>query len=1348
MGSFENIVGAPFEDWVIDQFKLRSKFNGVELRDSSNISSVANNGCWIRITSNVLQNKDNSNSKLANKWILQGGTLSQDGLKYGIKDNALYSHGNLGFRPMPGIESAKVESAGVAGSLRVATIRIKAWDLDQLDKIDTLYLRLGWSVFIEWGHSVYYDNNGIKQNGFPLENYDKIKTEDELLKQIYLKKQASNGNYDAMFGIISNYEWVQNETLGYDILLKVVGKGQVIDSLTITKPFDGKGSIINEKQINPSNSVITTLQQKPDTLAIKNTSPCTLTMEGVVYTPQTFIDLNLSWFNPNSTEKNASGPVKLGSKSFNIVVASGDDPTHDNIIKYDSNINGIDLLRANEKFVQAINNAFLIKKREEKLGILSGFVEKPDEQKIQEINNILSFFGVNKISALKEFVTPYELSSLSYFFQDILSPSPISIPGDILFKFLQAFTGVKNALQQYNLSIPACCNENVPIISGYDSENQKLGKVNVDLIDIKNNKFLYTLQASATGILTIPAITIIVDTNDILFTNKASANASNIIYNNKNLLPNPTIRTFLGEWFRGTINSLPEDVKYNSLSFEVKNTNTIEATIIPIASTGETGTTSTQILDTVNSIRQQLQTSDRYKDVLQVQSIDLYKVKLTYTNSSVTPAQNETNDGTQEEQKKEEDKKAFKSELENFLIQVKEFAKDSPEGLVDGYRQFLSKIFETSEGPLSSLFKENNQGPELYSYNSRYMHDPNIDKLKPSNIDLLSRIFRYSWEMDKENQSFCYISLGALIAYLNHKCLLYYNNSNDKKKTHPYIRIDFNTETNLCLTSPQQLSIDPKICLVENSITTRTLSQLVKPMVSGSFTPEMNDKLDTLNLNSSNISNTMLGSGFRYPGNPYVGRIMLIYLNIDKLLEIISNLQSTNVDRNVYLRPFLEQILDEVNIALGGINKFRVSYYDEGNTVRIVDDQTIHRPETISLQKLKNNQSSKSFTPFPIEIVGKNSVVKKLQFKTEISNKLHTMIAISAQAGNYGQIKDASSFGDLQTGLTDRFLENKILTSTDGENLNKQISYFLDQITNVYCGNVSLNNEKSYSTPGVIAAKEMYLSLLNKNKSENKTIKGKDIIPLSLNITTDGISGISVLQSFTVPPRRMPSQYYYPDGTPKVGWVISRQEHNISLSGWDTTLTGLMILIPEKSTPDPIDPIDDINLSYPPGSLPESTWSQSYLWSGGFRISKQPVGLVSIDGSKVAKPFEQPLRKMLKAAQDEKVNIKVGSGYRTFQEQLNIRKSRSGGNNYPITTLLTLPPSAFSPVTGLPGHSKHQSGTAFDLHGGNSLITSRDSTEYKWLEKNASKYGFKNTVSSEPWHWEYIQQNESQSGLV
>jgi hypothetical protein len=63
---------------------------------------------------------------------------------------------------MMGIKKAEIKHEN-RGSLRRATVQIKAFNRVQFDIIDVLYLRLGFNILLEWGHSMYYDDKGILQ---------------------------------------------------------------------------------------------------------------------------------------------------------------------------------------------------------------------------------------------------------------------------------------------------------------------------------------------------------------------------------------------------------------------------------------------------------------------------------------------------------------------------------------------------------------------------------------------------------------------------------------------------------------------------------------------------------------------------------------------------------------------------------------------------------------------------------------------------------------------------------------------------------------------------------------------------------------------------------------------------------------------------------------------------------------------------------------------------------------------------------------------------------------------------------------------------------------------------------
>ena len=76
-----------------------------------------------------------------------------------------YEENSLGYRPQPGITAMDIRSHNRFGSLRTATIRFVCWTKDDMDKMELLYMRPGYSVLLEWGYSMYIDGNGKVQSG-------------------------------------------------------------------------------------------------------------------------------------------------------------------------------------------------------------------------------------------------------------------------------------------------------------------------------------------------------------------------------------------------------------------------------------------------------------------------------------------------------------------------------------------------------------------------------------------------------------------------------------------------------------------------------------------------------------------------------------------------------------------------------------------------------------------------------------------------------------------------------------------------------------------------------------------------------------------------------------------------------------------------------------------------------------------------------------------------------------------------------------------------------------------------------------------------------------------------------
>lgn len=106
---------------------------------------------------------------------------------------------------------------------------------------------------------------------------------------------------------------------------------------------------------------------------------------------------------------------------------------------------------------------------------------------------------------------------------------------------------------------------------------------------------------------------------------------------------------------------------------------------------------------------------------------------------------------------------------------------------------------------------------------------------------------------------------------------------------------------------------------------------------------------------------------------------------------------------------------------------------------------------------------------------------------------------------------------------------------------------------------------------------------------------------------------------------------------------------------------------------------------------------------------------VTVGSKPTSKATAHAFLKLQAGAAKAGVTLSINSGFRTMSEQ-----------QYLYNCYLTKKCNSGN-LAAKPGYSNHQNGRALDIGASN----------YTWLRNNASKFGFKATVPSERWHYEY-----------
>ena len=311
---YKNIVGSAFLPYVALQFEKRSSIVRKNPRTNSDLQFLTNRNAWFRLSSsasttdlpepteetvdtsdiitgffdqldgrrdtNVIAQADANNKKalddfnnsfvndIAKNNVLQGGTIKVTGdknedtqLRKGFKET--YQGGgedDLGFKPMPGITGITVGTGGKWQTLMQADVEFICYDLDQLNIMSKLYMSLGVTCLLEWGHVPYVNNQGtIVNQNLPINFFKKDLTKNELLKEIQGKRKETDGNCDGFLGTVYNFSYQADKDGAYLCKVQLMGAGGMVESLKINTNFNMDFTNVQEKSSNDSEKYTNTL---------------------------------------------------------------------------------------------------------------------------------------------------------------------------------------------------------------------------------------------------------------------------------------------------------------------------------------------------------------------------------------------------------------------------------------------------------------------------------------------------------------------------------------------------------------------------------------------------------------------------------------------------------------------------------------------------------------------------------------------------------------------------------------------------------------------------------------------------------------------------------------------------------------------------------------------------------------------------------------------------------------------------------------------------------------------------------------------------------------------------------
>lgn len=1198
-GRVSNAMGVPINQWIINQLNERSKQIKATPRDTDNLIYQANKTAWIRMVSSVdidsavdlkyydeLVTGIKDKADLAKKFVLQGGSSiynDQNGkVSYqqrGGLSEAYNVAGNneileYGYRPMPGITSVKVTTQGKMGSLRSADIQIKVWDKHQLDIIDALFFKLGYTMFLEWGHTNYYDaNTGTleQSENFSINPFSEGLTKEKIFNRISKNVIESQGNYDAMLGMVTNFNFSYNQEGGFDCTIKLMSLGILASGIKINnpKPLPDIQNGVIEQLVKTLLEIYEEQQAREN--ALRNPSPI-ITQQPIEkkLTSEELISQNLKY----NKELNIYTGAKVIYNSFsNQLIKNAD------IGIVDTAYGDIFLIRKLKGYIPLKDD--LLSQVQVKLDGQGFFdllktvkidIEKNDAFKSEDnaldqilstgtaiVSAVNSLFGGPNFSAKKQFSTRefealyVSANKLTYKIKISAKAFATTTESDV--EDIYYPISNKEFVDQFKNVLTTESNE-------YSIESLEIKDVIAQQGSLSNDKVAITFK------LSLP------------FTRNVNVVQKNRIdQQTLQALPDKLVEKAVK--FTLEVKLTVEDTRFIK-SFTTKNViqpidfiGSLPSQDIAAPASEVTSTTPPEPPLSVTDIQKSEALKYQSTFEVMIRTLQLYSL-----NNAINVG------GIEKEYPKVSKLQLTKSP--HYEIFTK--------GL------FSIGLFSNTLNELINQFTSTNTEKECLEYDNKLVDgnltDDKINVLRSKfgfNFSLMGNKVSAKKLLDSEalvdysdlmttytvpykfnvgvfegtqvNHP-VYVKLGFVLMILNHICSIYDVKKDSKNDTTPLVYFDFNPNTNICLSNAKQLSTNPYDVLIPFEGTNEDFKSIIDPTVvegnsikavSGStatkiFTPEDKETGDRLSVDLPKFKIASYQDKLIYRGKP-----MNILVSTDYLLKTVASYSKQDQSNDIYAKEFIEQILFDINKYLGDFNMFRLAYDDSGNTMHITDDQMS--------PNLENKYIETNKTEFPL--FGLGSLARSLEIRTEISSKLSNMIAISANSKkeNLSSLsKTSDSFGFYNLGYNDRYIP------TRGEITGSVVKISDATINSAIQFNKAIETYYSDTTPAdssVSHATNYFIERMSKIKGEEKGTRASAVIPVSLNFSTDGISGLGMGQAFTVSEQFLPQTYNLSlrdpygekDKVNTVGFVVVGLDQTIEGNQWLSNVRANMMFL-------------------------------------------------------------------------------------------------------------------------------------------------------------------------------------------
>lgn len=1296
---------------------------------------------------------------------------------------------DFGIRPRPGITNMHIHSHNRFGSLRTAVVNFQCWSKEQIDALELLYMRPGYTVLLEWGHSKNLKVNtdgsiaGVEDMDLGLDLYE-YNTAISLRNAILNKKISNHFGYDAIIGTIKNFNWKLRKDGGYDCSTSLVTAGDIIESYkanfflsqdTILVELQDelrKAGETNDKNTQGTRFIFPKLH-KDDNTPVAQLGPVVQNLmenwaaqannsikeiakyleAGGIFEEQDYkssasraqaLQLFLrGQLEANNGNSFSNSPLKMDD-FINEIDSSNELNVRTALVNLLKELTVVDLKNPEHRFQ---GRGFRIKKYyAPRLTKYTSYT--PDRvyyssfERSDEIAAAGPYSHIKYRNLEENFAEPFDIELQSnhsvlvdfYFGEkdpnkpeaphngfgkagtpDIKLPEggragfqiPYKNRFDLLQELLEAAgfsnwseTGFGGKLEHA---------DGFPLFQVYGLLGNLIKTASEKVYGTDKVVWEFELanrgEPSGTGLTLDPNDGIQQDAN---ITWKEAADE---LYDK---FREVHVTTGYRE-ARFSKFSLVRDSEARNLYADIPTNDPLpdEITIGDYITDYESLLTDVYSFDSTSGMKHKQVTEDYQPHVNTEARFMVMKWNGFIPGQDATTSRNAA--GTDESGQSyvvHDPNDDYVSKL-HFYLRVLIEAKYTSEYLKENLiGQSFSQTFRFRKLPeydevVSKIFPDKRKGPLLNSSKTPTKQVKTVPSKVQSQLkSLIGGRFVSEAALDIRNH--VYIPLGVLLEILNSHIL-----RSDSESFFSF-QTAYKSNSPEYLTFDDHISMDPRVCILPH-----TIHEIFD---AGNIPSDISKRPEILN----------------------------IQLSINYILDTLN--KYIGIQSRAPMYDFVASILDGIAKVCGGQNDFQLQYAEDDAIFHVVDRRSISKTPYDDLKKTAE-----------INIFGLNSIVRDVNLVSQLSAKMSSMIAISAQDSAYTSQDEATGFNGINRGLTDLIYtkrydlesaetaEESAIDSYEKaqEALRKKIIGVITHLGMFY--------EKCivprHSVDTMIGSYENYCKYLFGADTEyNRTNKRSTysfIIPFELHLSMYGISNLRVMDSFVINKDLLPKTYGGDPNQP-VGFLITGVEHQVDRSNWTTKLkTQIFNVEDTPNTPkftnlqtDFVDAVKHIQV-YNPGNGGGSGATGTGAPGPNGRLEDSELAMTK-GGKKLLKEAAAKFDEMYDAADAAGYELKLVGGYRTFESQNKIfdwdlyvetggsltdtkatkgaKRAKKGSNG--------------KTAAAFPGTSNHGLGVAIDIgnYDDNSLLG------MYWVMKNGYKYGwswYEGYSIDEQWHFTY-----------